>query len=277
MTTRSRTTAGLSILAAVAIAVAGCSGNTKSDAQAEKVAAVSPAEIVLAANTKMTAAQSAKMRGQYDVTVPGQPAVTMKADGVFDAKTGNAEMTMTLPGMGDVVVRMVGGAVYAKVPAQFASMTPKPWLKVDVAQLGAAMGSFGSQNPADQLDMLNGLTGVEEVGTETLDGVKTTHYKGTVDFDKVLAAVKDPAGRKNVESIKKVLAGKTMPAEVWIDEQGLPRKMTFTMTVKAPTASGTTGDAKIAGTMTLSDFGIPVKVAAPPASDVSDMKELTGQ
>jgi hypothetical protein len=29
--------------------------------------------------------------------------------------------------------------------------------------------------------------------------------------------------------------------------------------------------------MTLSDFGIPVKVAAPPASDVSDMKELTGQ
>jgi hypothetical protein len=269
---RGRTTAGLSILAALALAVPGCTGDTSPQA-----AAASPTEIVLAANTRMTAAKSAKVHAEYTVNAPGQAAVTMTADGVLDAKARTADVTVTLPGLGKVALRIVDGAIYAKVPEAMASLSPKPWLKLDVAALGAAVGQFGSQNPADHLDMLAGMTDVTEVGSEKIDGVETTHYRGKVDVAKAIKAATNPAARKNLESAAKAMATATMPADVWIDKQGRLRKMTFTMTAKPAAGSGVKGNATMVGAATFSDFGTPVKVTAPPAADVADMKDLQGK
>jgi hypothetical protein len=194
---------------------------------------------------------------------------------VLDATSGAADLTVTLPGFGTVAVRIVDGVVYAKVPEAMASLAPKPWLKLDGDTMGAAAGQFGAQNPAGQLDMLAGLTDVTEVGPETIDGVKTTHYRGKVDLAKAVKAATDPASRKSLESASKAMATATMPADVWIDEKGRPRKMTFTMTGKPQ--AGSKGNPTMAGTATFSDFGTPVTVTAPPAAEVADIKDLQGK
>jgi hypothetical protein len=277
VTTRRRTTAAMSVLAAAAVALAGCSANAGNAGNAPAVhKGLSPQQIVLAANEKVDAAETARMIGTYEVTVPGQPATTMKMNGVVDAKTGNAEITTTLAGFGDVVVRMVDRVVYSEIPTQFRSATAKQWVKLDMAQVGAAAGGFGGQNPADQLDWLSGLTGVTEVGKEKVGGVSTTHYRGSVDFTKAAEAATDPSARKDLESMEKALGGKSMPAEVWIDEQGLPRKMAFAMTATPPAGTGFDGEVSVKGTVTFSDFGTPVRVSAPSASEVSDMADLVG-
>ena len=72
----------------------------------------------------------------------------------------------------------------------------KAWMKVDVEQAMAALGSAGKaqgllgatgQSPADALKLLEQVGSVTEVGTETIDGAETTHYHATVDVAEALA------------------------------------------------------------------------------------------
>ncbi len=62
------------------------------------------------------------------------------------------------------------------------------------------------------------------------------------------------------------------PADVWIDDQGRLRRIHYAVTMKAPdegTASAaTTTQMTVETTLELYDFGIEVKVAPPPASQV---------
>ncbi len=57
----------------------------------------------------------------------------------------------------------------------------------------------------------------------------------------------------------------SIPSEIWIDEDGLPRRMKLTMHVEA---EGQTADMDIA--MDLFDYGIDVNVEAP-----KDYEEVT--
>lgn len=83
----------------------------------------------------------------------------------------------------DKVMYMGGGAAAAE------EVDGKSWIRFDMATLGggaADNNSYGALprqaegNPATQSTILNGSKDLQEVGTETVDGTRTTHYKGTV-------------------------------------------------------------------------------------------------
>ena len=78
----------------------------------------------------------------------------------------------------------------------------KSWMKVDVEQAMAALGSGGKaqgllgatgQSPADALKLLEQVGSVTTVGTETIDGAETTHYRATVDVAEALQSAGAPA------------------------------------------------------------------------------------
>lgn len=121
----------------------------------------------------------------------------------------------------------------------------RPWVRVDGADINEsdeidptedapAFFAF-ALNPVLLVDLIAGpLAGsVRRVGTETLEGVETTHYKANFDIDKVMRKTRRSRfpedTRKAYADVLEVLAvsGKIHKGEVWVDAQGRPRQFTI--------------------------------------------------
>src|SRR5262249_50842810 len=99
---------------------------------------------------------------------------------------------------------------------------------------------------------------VHEVGDETVDGVDTTHYTGTIDPAKV------PQGAK----IEALTGAKYGPYDLWIGkDDGYVRRMKLSYSLKP---NGATTREVIAMTMDFSDFGKDVSVTVPSDADSYD-------
>ena len=110
---------------------------------------------------------------------------------------------------------------------EFADLLP-----ADVAQQLGAQGT----DPTAMLDVLQEVGGVEELGSETQDGVAVTGYAAEVSLEDLLEAQGMSAedftamlgGGANVTEIEAVLDAE-MPIEVWVDDEGYVRRQVMTI------------------------------------------------
>lgn len=303
--TRSRTRTTLAALAAGAVLLtAGCGVSATDDA------ATGPQEVVIGGSGTSGAAeagylsQAAEATGAVktqkmalEMTMDGLPTgtVTITSEGAFDNESGRGRMTMDMGaafegGMGPDdalpegagVMEMVvdGDIVYVKSPL-FSMMgdSDKPWIKVDARELGSGdvgLGGSATADPAAFLDFLEGAGTVEEVGTEEIRGVPTTHLEAEIDFAKLLAE----AGGDQKAEMEQQLEGlgadlesfDSLPVEAWVDEDGYVRKFAMTFDFgQALKPSDDMGDMTMTMTIELYDFDEPVDIEIPPASQVGEM------
>jgi hypothetical protein len=139
---------------------------------------------------------------------------------------------------------------------------------------GALMQS-GQSNPAQQLDYLRSVSGdLKELGKDTVRGVSTTHYRGTVDledYEKLVPENQRESVRKTIQQLEKTMGGRSSyPVDVWVDSANRVRRMAFDMRSETPNGTVTT---KLQ--MDLFDFGAPVKVELPPKVQTMDIDQLT--
>jgi hypothetical protein len=242
------------------------------------------AEIVRAASTKSEQAKTAKMA--IAVGVAGK---TLNGEGSVDFPGKRVNMAMDagslgIPGAsGTIDVTTIGTDAYIKLPPELASQAGgalggKPYMKIDMQAMSQSQGfdlqSFQqTSDPAGQLTYLKGAADdVKEVGTETIRGEKTTHYKATVDLNKAEASMTADQ-KKAIDTLKTKLGVTTIPTETWIDGDGRVRKLSITMDLSK--ASGDAAAAAQAGPVTMTmeffDYGSPVKIEAPPADQVTDL------
>jgi hypothetical protein len=270
------------VLAASGFAVAACgSGGTSGNrATADNSA---PGRVVSAAYTKTTEARTAKTTLSTQIGM-GQQRLPLTGNGVIDFGAKTADLTETLPGnAGTSESRFVNGIVYQRLPA--GAMTQlaggKPWISIDAnkvaqQQYGTSLSELGGglSDPSDTLGYLRGAGDqVREIGPDTVDGAPTKHYDVTLDLDKASAG-QSPQGRQATQKLEQQLGTHTLPAQVWVDDQGRLRKMTFSETIPNPGAGQQqNGPISIAVTETLSDFGTPVTVTAPPADQTADLTD----
>jgi hypothetical protein len=106
-------------------------------------------------------------------------------------------------------------------------------------------------NPADLMKAFQSISTLTKVGTETVDGVQTTHYKVTIDTAKAGALMGVPDGSTGA-------LPKTVTYDVWVDGSNRPVQVTIDMAM-----------AKV--DLHFSKWGQPVHVVAPPASQVSTL------
>ncbi|GLZ07588.1 hypothetical protein Acsp03_50540 [Actinomadura sp. NBRC 104412] len=163
-----------------------------------------------------------------------------------------------------------GDVLYAKVPQLVRFVADgKPWVKVNVSQAGRQAGfdvkglvdQLRKVNPAEQTTMLTGSKDARRVGTESVDGVQTTHYTGTVTVQDALSRL-DAQTRDRVRQWFPEGAGNERFAfDLWTDKDQLPRKL---VTKDADGGHG--------GTLTVrySDYGKSFKVSPPPADQVGE-------
>jgi hypothetical protein len=267
------------LLLAAVLAVAGCGGGGGS-------ASFDP---VASAATTVNA-KSAKLVFQTSIAGGGQ---TLHMNGVGSADFQNREASMTLD-VGDLLrgsglpasagetwtIVTQGLVMYMHAPA-LAQQLPgrKEWLKLDVAAVAKSqnvdLGQFRqlTQNdPTQMLAYLRATSGkVDEVGTEDVRGVETTHYRAKVDLDKV-AAQAPPSLRKtfraSIKSLKDSLGTNTIPVDVWVDGDNLVRRLSEHLTVA--------GGGKIDFSVDFYDFGTPVSISPPPASETLDLGKVLG-
>lgn len=241
---------------------------------------------VAAAATKTEQAGGVKMAMSIAITTAGKTS-SITADGTFDHEQG--EMTMDLSsalqsagvsGSGAVRLRYLkedGDLVmYLNVP-ELSSRIPggKSWIRLDVSKAGKSAGvdinqllGQSTQNPGQALDMLRSVGQIDKVGSETIDGVATTHYKGTID----LAKAAEQAGSTAKLAVERLIAQGApaeLPVEVWVGDDGLVHRMRLNEDLQS---SGHSVSAVV--TLDLTDFGTGVSVTAPPADDVFDVTGL---
>jgi hypothetical protein len=154
----------------------------------------------------------------------------------------------------------------------------KTWMGIDLRKALQAKGvdpSVMSQqsNPTEYLRYLKATSGkVTKVGSESVRGTRTTHYKATVDLTKAPGV--DAASAKRIVALS---GTSKMPIEVWIDGQHLIRRMRIKFDMK-PQQGGAAGQKiSLDETVDRFNFGPKNPVKPPPAADVFDATGLAAQ
>ncbi|MFJ9148239.1 DUF1396 domain-containing protein [Streptomyces sp. NPDC102270] len=261
--------AGLAAVALAAGAVS-CSKGGEESPEMTPAAAVAKA----AKNTEEITSFRYRMKGE----IPEQGQVVAEAS--MRTKPDVAmSMKMTSPKEGSAEIRLVDKAMYIGGNAELAKeMDGKKWMKFDLSGLdkegglGATAPGAGQadQNPASMSAFLNSAKDVKKVGTETVDGVKTTHYAGDVTLAELKASFKDAdksvreQREKSTEQIEKLGLDK-FTMDMWVDGEDHAKQ--FRM-------RGDADKGKFDMTFTFLDYNKPVTVTAPPAKDTADLAEM---
>jgi len=170
---------------------------------------------------------------------------------------------------GDYVIYLRLGFLSSQLPGGM------QWIKLDVTKLGKSAGldlskvMSGSQlQPADLLSMLEADGAkVKKVGSATVDGVATTHYRVTINTAKALQSkgLTDPLLKALAKQMK------TVSQNVWIDKDSLVRRVAVQYSPRVA------GVPRMAMTMDISDYGAHLTIAAPPSDEVFDATQLAQQ
>ncbi len=290
------------LMAGALVFTAACGSNSGDDGAAgtgakSKSQQKTPLDAVLASSTKTMEAKSSKAalmllaRGVQGV--PGMPggSIAITGEGAYDYAGRRGAFTMNIPPLGGMQLGRIeavstGSVLYQKFPPQVASaLGAKPWVKVDLDQLGQAVGvdfnvmfqaSFGDATQALQFLRGSGADMVK-VGRDQVRGEAVTHYRGTVDVDKAAAAA-SPEQQQTYQKLGQLFA-QPLPVEVWIDGEERLRKMTYSVDLAALTlppqaTAGQNPTGTCSFTVELFDFGAPVSVTVPAAEQVTDFAQL---
>ncbi|UNS96346.1 LppX_LprAFG lipoprotein [Streptomyces tubbatahanensis] len=258
--------------------VTGCGGDGggKESQQEGKSEASrqSPAKAVQATSKRTAEAKTAKI--DLTVTASGSESKTVRGDGVMNLRDGTSQLDMGIGGE-HLQQRVVGSTLYQELPEKAAAQLPdgKTWSKIDLKKLQASTGGeqTGVQNPADSLAYSKSLSekDVKKLGTEKVNGTKTTHYRVQLDLSKL--AKGDAAQEKKLRQ----QLGDDVPIELWIDDEGRTRRQQVEVTVKPSNGAGPATPSKVKTVVNLSDFGTEVDVEAPPSGKTADMTDELSQ
>ncbi|MFJ6914419.1 DUF1396 domain-containing protein [Streptomyces sp. NPDC101133] len=263
--------AGLAALLLAAGAV-GCGKEDSESPEMTPAAAVAKAaknsEEITSLHYRLTGKtpEEGRIKAEAEMQMKPTLAMSMKMTALDQGAEGTAEIRLV-----DKAMYIGGGPEAAK------EMDGKRWIKFDLSGTGVdeQMNQMGSasqadKNPATESTFLTGAKDVEKVGTETVEGVKTTHYKGTVtlaDLEKTIGDEGEATREKRQKSLEQYekMGVDKLTMDMWVD--GDDRTKQFRMRADAD---------KGPLDMTFTFLGVnePVKVSAPPAAEVADLAEM---
>ncbi|MPY78684.1 MAG: hypothetical protein GEV04_09330 [Actinophytocola sp.] len=266
---------------ALALTLGACGGESTGGTATAGKTFTDAASLVSAAKESTSEKKSANFTMDMDM---GPVTATADGQGLFDGENSQMAMTMSMDmsaaGMGtmNMEIRMLDNVMYVKLPSGMPGANPaKPWTKMDLADMSAAggmdMGQLMEQNdPTKALEMLKGsgeITGTEET---QVNGEPATKYTVNVDFAKLMSQYGGGMGQLGDMRGLKI---DTIPVEAWINAENLPVRFKMDMSEIMNQAAKSSGQmpkgvnfdgAHI--TMTYSDWGTPVSIEAPPASQI---------
>ncbi len=250
-------------------------------------------DLMLAAATKVADAATSRFDMQMSMPGPDGKPLAVTSTGAVNNTTGVMSMEMDMGAMGipaasgTTTALFDGKTIYYRFPpAMRSNFGGKEWVKMDLALISKTSGldvesllqQFKQSDPTSSVALLSSAsTDITEVGSEDVRGVHTRHFKMTVDMQKAATSAPE-ALRETVAKAAEMLGTGTYPAEIWLGDDGLPRRMHYSMDISKMKLPNNAASPFGAGTMEfrmdLFDFGVDVGIVVPPASKTADMAAL---
>jgi hypothetical protein len=244
-----------------------------------------PQQLLDGASEALEAAGTSRF--EMSVQAAGEEA-PLAAEGAQDLGTGALRMAIDL---GDEATStetlLLGTDVYVRSPLfELFTGDPETWVRVDLTETAAEQGLdadalLGSNTgPAALLAQLEGATDeVEELGDEEVRGVATTKLRVSVDTQAALER-SDPSIREQLRTYAdQVELPERYPMELWIDDDGLVRRIRTVVDVA--TVEGGGGDDGPGATqetvLELYDFGVSVDLDAPREDRTVELADLVAE
>jgi hypothetical protein len=272
LTTRSRSLTAIAAGALLLTALAGCGSDDKTkDADAKATVSTSPSPSASSAaddpsdpaitgdasdgpaaapgerltKDNLVATMLAAMRDKKTAHMSMKIGSSVNADADVRYSTDSTEMKMSMDmGSTKAVVILVDGVVYMQQSAG------GKFVKIDkdTPGMGSIVEQMSGLSPDGSIAAMRGaLKKVEYVGTDTVDGTKVTKYRVTADTSAMAATLGSAAQGADLP--------KTVTYTLYVDGDNLMRRIDMT----------------IAGQdiqMLVTNWGKPVDIAAPPASQI---------
>jgi hypothetical protein len=193
----------------------------------------------------LVATMLAAMRDKQTAHMSMKIGSSVSADADVRYSTDKTEMKMSMDmGSTKAVVLLVDGVVYMQQSAG------GKYVKIDkdTPGMGSIVEQMSGLSPDGSIAAMRGaLKKVEYVGSDTVDGAKVSKYRVSADTSAMAATLGGTAGAGDLP--------KTVTYTLYVDKDQLMRRIDMT----------------VAGQdiqMLVTDWGKPVDIKAPPASDV---------
>lgn len=244
--------------AAVLLFCTACSSGSDDDSGESAKKAAEHGAAVRAA-IERTSADSARVDEKIELRSTDSPTTYVFAiAGAFDLASDRGRLTVELEdsGMDPIEEVFVGDTVYVRGSRAVAA---GQWASaVRSEALTRYFLRAPLNDPEHLLRQVKAMRQVSNEGEEQVNNAPAVHYRGTVDHTTATLGMTAET-KKGLNNLREKL-GEDMPvyADVWVDGKGraVQARLSYFGGVKAMT------------TLTLSDFGTPVKAEAPPAKQV---------
>ncbi|MEU4238126.1 hypothetical protein [Actinoplanes sp. NPDC026619] len=243
---------GLATMATAALAVAGCDNGSATPAASAAPApsvAAGPSSGAADATAVSALSKATALLGTTSFTLTATSGTGFKMTGAIDPVGSKASAQLTASGTNaeiNIKTLLVGDDLYAQVPGITKAGT---WTHLDGSRLpaGANIGLRPNQiDPVGTANLLGAATDVKETTAST--------YAGTLDLTKAAGL----AGLSQVTIDSYGTAASKVPFTATLDDQGRLNKLTVTVPQGDPID------------VTYADYGAPVNVTAPAASEVTE-------
>jgi len=214
--------------------------------------------------------------------------------GAFDNASGNFSFSMDLSGiaaaageeqippefadlLGEMEVRQIGDTVYVKF-AFFGLLlgVETPWISMPAEEGTDPTAGFTMTSPSNPSEILESYedvaASIDVIGTETINGVETTHYRVIFDTEALLAQA-TPEERAEIEAQGPIPA-EALPMDVWISEDGFVVR--FVMEIDGSDVETTPEESfeQMLIRYDLFDLDSDVTIEPPPPGEVTDLDDL---
>lgn len=297
---------GASLLAACVLVAVGCGGGASSGIDPT----AAPISFEQLAASASTSAEATSGRFSFDMSFTFAGAdepLALSGEGAFDTPSERASFSVDMSSLAKLLGGFVAGfpgadksdlpdfddpagwkveivqdgdVGYLRLPAIDGQLPEgKTWVRSTAGDVEAAgfdfkeLDAFTRNDPRDVLGALRGLSGgVETAGSEELRGVETTHYRALLDpAELVREATATNADAASVLVRLSQTGVAEVPLDVWVDGDGLVRKLALDVDVPEAT-SGQEGSVSLA--FELWDYGEAVEIDLPPAAQVADASAI---
>ncbi|HVS99428.1 MAG TPA: LppX_LprAFG lipoprotein [Solirubrobacterales bacterium] len=175
---------------------------------------------------------------------------------IFD-ESGRAEGTLTVRGHKtgrEETVTAIGDGTTSYISSDSFDSIPggKRWVEVEFASTAGEAGASAANGPREGLKVLEGVEDAEKLGQEDIDGVPTTHYRGTLPHPEEVFGVKVDLSDLHVD--------------VWIDGQERVRRIQVSVKSAVSGVEGSAATTEM--TIDYVSFGRVPKIELPPADEV---------
>lgn len=191
----------------------------------------------------------------------------------------DAAMVAALFGDGVIEMRQVGETAYMRWPALSALFGAETeWVSFPADESVESSFDLGELMASQSLlDELAAVGVVSNLGAETLFGdVTTIRYEALIDYGKAYDSLNGGAPVPLDAPDLSALAGLSIPFGLWIDADGLVRRMTMEFDASDLDLPPSESPGQIFLQFDVLEVGGAVVVQAPPAGDVTDMTEVGG-